>query len=47
LSVTPDVRVSGFEISDWAVGLVALVLALIAGFIFRFVLNRNTNASGG
>jgi membrane fusion protein (multidrug efflux system) len=47
LSVSPDVRVSGFEISDWAVGLVALVLALIAGFIFRFVLNRNTNASGG
>ena len=46
LSVTPDVRVSDFEIPDWVVGLAALVLALIAGFIFRFVLNRNTNASG-
>jgi membrane fusion protein (multidrug efflux system) len=46
LSVTPDVRVSDIEIPDWVVGLAALVLALIAGFIFRFVLNRNTNASG-
>jgi membrane fusion protein (multidrug efflux system) len=46
LSVTPDVRVSDFEIPDWVVGLVALALALIAGFVFRFVLNRQTNASG-
>ena len=47
LSVTPDVRVSGFEIPDWAVGLAALVLAFIAGSIFRFVLNRKTNANVG
>jgi membrane fusion protein (multidrug efflux system) len=46
LSVTPDVRVSGIEIPDWAVGLAALVLAFIAGSIFRFVLNRKTDANG-
>jgi membrane fusion protein (multidrug efflux system) len=44
LSVTPDVRVSGFEIPDWAIGLVALVLAFIAGSVFRFVLSRKTNS---
>jgi membrane fusion protein (multidrug efflux system) len=46
LSVTPNVRVSSFEMPDWAVGLAALVLALMAGSIFRFVLNRKTNANG-
>jgi membrane fusion protein (multidrug efflux system) len=46
LSVTPDVRVSGFEIPGWAVGLAALVIAFFAGSIFRFVLNRKTDASG-
>ena len=46
LSVTPDVRTSEFEIPDWAVGLAALVLAFSAGSIFRFVLNRKTDASG-
>ena len=43
LSVTPDVRVSGFEIPDWAVGLVAFVLAFVAGSIFRFAVGRNVN----
>jgi membrane fusion protein (multidrug efflux system) len=47
LSVTPDVRVSSFEIPDWVIGLVALVLALIAGFAFWLVLNRKTSANGG
>ena len=47
LSVTPDVRVSSFEIPDWAVGLAALVLAFIAGSLFRFVGSRKTSASGG
>ncbi len=46
LSVTPSVRVSGFEIPDWAIGLLALVLAFIAGSVFRFALNRKTNAAG-
>jgi hypothetical protein len=46
LSVAPSVRVSGFEIPGWAIGLVALVLAFIAGYVFRFVLNRKTNANG-
>jgi membrane fusion protein (multidrug efflux system) len=46
LSVTPDVRVSGFEIPNWAVGLVALVLAFFAGSIFRFVLDRKTDTNG-
>ena len=46
LSVTPDVRVSGFEIPAWAVGLSALVLAFMAGSVFRFVLNRKMNANG-
>jgi membrane fusion protein (multidrug efflux system) len=46
LSVTPNVRISGFEMPDWAIGLAALVLAFIAGSVFRFVLNRKMNANG-
>ena len=45
LSVTPDVRVSDFEISDWVVGLVSLVIAFVAGFIFRFAVSRKAGAS--
>jgi membrane fusion protein (multidrug efflux system) len=44
MSVTPSVRVSRFEIPAWAIGLAALVLALAAASIFRFVLNRKTNS---
>ena len=43
LSVTPSVRVSGFEIPDWAIGLLAMVLAGGAAFVFRFVLRRKMN----
>jgi membrane fusion protein (multidrug efflux system) len=43
LSVTPDVRVSGIEIPDWAIGLAAFVIAFIAGSIFRFAVSRNVN----
>jgi len=43
LSVTPGVRVSGFEIPDWAIGLLAMVLAGGAAFVFRFVLRRKMN----
>ena len=46
LSVTPDVRVSDFEISDWVVGLVSLVIAFVAGSVFLFVVSRKTNAGG-
>ncbi|MGA3144375.1 MAG: HlyD family secretion protein [Verrucomicrobiota bacterium] len=45
LSVTPDVWVSGFEIPGWVIGLVALVLAFIAGSVFRFVLSRKLNSA--
>jgi membrane fusion protein (multidrug efflux system) len=45
LSVTPSVRVSGFEFPGWAIGLVALVLAFIAGSGFRLVLNRKLNGA--
>ena len=37
------VRVSRFEVADWAVGLLALVLAGGARFVFRFVLRRKMN----
>ncbi len=42
LSVTPSVQVSDFEIHQWAIGLMALVLACLAHFVFRFALNRNS-----
>ena len=38
LSVTPDVRVSSFSLPEWAIGLLALVLAFAAAIVFRFVL---------
>ena len=47
LSVAPSVRVSAFAVPDWAVGLAALVIALIAISIFWIFLNRKTNGSGG
>ena len=43
LSVTPSVRVSGFEIPVWAIALLAVVLAAAATFVFRLVLNRKMN----
>jgi membrane fusion protein (multidrug efflux system) len=43
LSVTPSVRVSNFEIPDWAICIAAGFLALIFAFMFRAVLNRKTN----
>ena len=38
LSVTPDVRVSSFSLPEWAIGLLALILAFAAAFVFRLVL---------
>jgi len=46
LSVTPDVQVSSFSLPDWVVGLIAVILAVVARTIFRFVLNRQLNATG-
>jgi membrane fusion protein (multidrug efflux system) len=46
LSVTPSVRVTSFSIPAWIIGVIALVLAFVAGSVFRFVLNRKTNANG-
>jgi len=43
LSVAPSVRVSGFEIPGWAIGLLAMVLAGGAAFVFRFILRRKIN----
>ncbi len=43
LSVTPSVRVGGFEIPGWAIALLAMVLAGGAAFVFRFVLRRKLN----
>jgi len=45
MSVMPEVRISPFEIPDWAIALVAVVLAVIAGSLFRLVLNRKTGSS--
>src|SRR5208282_1847897 len=44
LSVAPSVRVSGFEIPGWAIGLLAMVLAGAAAFVFRFALRRKLNS---
>jgi len=40
LSVTPDVRVASFSLPEWAIGLLALVLAVVAMTVFRFTLKR-------
>jgi type VI protein secretion system component VasF len=37
------VRVSRFEIPGWAIALLAVVLAGVAQFVFRLVLNRKIN----
>ncbi|HTQ52332.1 MAG TPA: HlyD family secretion protein [Candidatus Acidoferrales bacterium] len=46
LSVTPSVRVSSFEIPDWAIALLAVVLAGAAASVFRLVLKRKMNGAG-
>jgi len=44
LSVTSDVRVGSFALSEWAVGLLALILTGAAAAVFRFVLIRKLAA---
>ncbi|MGB7769587.1 MAG: HlyD family secretion protein [Verrucomicrobiia bacterium] len=43
LSVNPGVRVSKVALSAWAIGGVALILAVVAAFLFQFVLRRKIN----
>ena len=42
LSVQPSVRVSSFEVPNWAVALAALVLAVAAKVVFQLVAGRKT-----
>jgi membrane fusion protein, multidrug efflux system len=42
LSVTPSVQVSSFNFPDWAIALIAIILAFAAAVAFRFVLNRKS-----
>ena len=46
LSVTPSVQVSHFAVPAWAIGLLAVVLAGTAVFVFRRGLNRKLNRIG-
>ncbi|HVU09335.1 MAG TPA: HlyD family secretion protein [Verrucomicrobiae bacterium] len=45
LSVTPNVRVSSFDVPVWVVGLLAVILAIGAAIGFRSVLNRKLNGA--
>ena len=44
LSVTASVRVSGFTVPDFVTMLAAILLAIAAAFLFRFILNRPAGA---
>jgi membrane fusion protein, multidrug efflux system len=44
LSVTPSVQVSSFNFPDWAIALIAIVLAVASAFVFQKFLNRKPTA---
>ncbi|HSY74892.1 MAG TPA: HlyD family secretion protein [Dongiaceae bacterium] len=44
LSVTPSVQTSSFDFPDWAIALIAIVLAVASAFGFQKFLNRKTEA---
>ena len=44
LSVTPSVQVSSFDFPDWAIALIAIILAVASAFGFQKFLNRKTEA---
>jgi membrane fusion protein (multidrug efflux system) len=44
LSVTPDVRVASFALPEWAIGLLALILTVVAVTVFRSIMNRKTTS---
>jgi membrane fusion protein, multidrug efflux system len=46
LSVEPSVQISSFNMPDWATGLLAAVLAIIAAVLFRLALSRRVNGNG-
>jgi membrane fusion protein (multidrug efflux system) len=44
LSVTPSVQVSSFDFPDWAIALIAIVLAIVSAIGFQKFLNRKPEA---
>jgi membrane fusion protein, multidrug efflux system len=44
LSVTPSVQVNSFDFPDWAIALIAIVLAIASAFGFQKFLNRKSAA---
>jgi membrane fusion protein (multidrug efflux system) len=42
LSVTPSVQTSSFRVPDFVTAIVAIILAVVAAFIFQLILNRKT-----
>jgi membrane fusion protein (multidrug efflux system) len=46
MSVVPSVRVNGFEVPDVVIAVVAILLAIAAGFIWSRVANRNQHGNG-
>ena len=46
MSVVPSVRVNGFEVPDVVIAVVAILLAIAAGFVWSRVANRNQHGNG-
>lgn len=46
MSVVPSVRVNGFEVPDVVIAVVAILLAIAAGFVWSRVANRNQHGDG-
>jgi membrane fusion protein, multidrug efflux system len=46
LSVTPSVQTSPFRVPDFVTAIFAIMLAIAAAVLFRFILNRKTNGNG-
>ena len=46
LSVTPSVQTGSFSMPDFVTALVAIILAIAAAILFRFILNRRANGNG-
>src|SRR5271154_303045 len=44
LSVTPSVQTSSFDFPDWAIALIAIILAIASAIIFKKFLNRKSEA---
>jgi membrane fusion protein (multidrug efflux system) len=46
LSVEPSVQVTSFTVPDFVTAIVAIILAFAAAVVFRFILDRKTDANG-